>query len=360
MTLIERYLLRQFTASVAAVAIVLLLVSLGFLFIDVVGEIARGKVPASLLLSQLGLRTLRYLPILLPLALFVGVLLAVGRLYADSEMAVLASVGIGPQRLLKPLLRLTLPVVATVAFAALWLSPWSMEKAREMIDIANRSLLVAGLEAGRFVELPGHTGILYVGELSPDGTRFHQMFSERRRGDRYDIITARTGDVVYESEADRVLRLQDGYRLEGTQGARDYRMMHFQTNDVRLPEQENDSSDNGMATHSTWSLIQDGTRAAKAELHWRLAMPLLAVALALLAVPLGRSEPRQPRYGGFLVAMLVYVISIGLIFIGYSKLANGPLPTWSGLWWLHLPLFALAWGLFRRDGRLRSRKVGPA
>jgi lipopolysaccharide export system permease protein len=89
MLLIERHLLRQFAETVVAVAIVLLLVTLGALFMDLIGEIAKGKVPAGLLLSQLGLRSIRFLTLVMPLALFLGLLLAIGRLYTESEMAVL-------------------------------------------------------------------------------------------------------------------------------------------------------------------------------------------------------------------------------------------------------------------------------
>ena len=104
MLLIERYLLRQFVLSVAAVAAILLMVGLGGLLVDLMSDIARGQVPAALLLSQLGLRSLQVLPLLMPLALFVGLLLAVGHLYGDSEMAVLSSVGLGPRQLWRPLL----------------------------------------------------------------------------------------------------------------------------------------------------------------------------------------------------------------------------------------------------------------
>src|SRR5690606_41019715 len=97
MRLIERYLAREFAASVVAVAVVLLLVGLGGLLVDLMSEIARGKVPAGLLLSQLGLRSIQVLPVLLPLALFIGLLLCIGRMYGESEMAVLAAVGLGPQ-----------------------------------------------------------------------------------------------------------------------------------------------------------------------------------------------------------------------------------------------------------------------
>ena len=173
MLLIERHVLRQFALSVAAVAVVLVLVGLGGLLVDLMSEIARGKVPAALLLSQLGLRSVQVLPILLPLALFVGLLLAVGRLYADSEMAVFASIGVGPQQLWRPLLLIVLPVATMVALASLWLAPAGARIARDMIETANRSFLVAGLEAGRFMELPGRGGITIVaGQSARPGARF--------------------------------------------------------------------------------------------------------------------------------------------------------------------------------------------
>lgn len=352
MLLIERYMLRQFLLSIAAVAVVLVLVSMGGLFADLASEIARGKVPASLLLSQLGLRGLRYMPMILPLALFLGLLLAIGRLYADSEMAVLASVGLGPQQLGKPLLYATLPITVLVAFASLWWAPASTHIATEMIKTANRSFLIAGLDAGRFVELPGRAGVLYVGELSRDGTEFKQMFVQTEREGRLDIITAHSGELVLEGESQRYLKLRDGFRAEGSAESADFRLMRFAENEIRVPDREESKSKDELLGRSTWDLLNDSRRGARAELHWRFATPLFCLVLAVLALPLGRSEPRQARYGRLMVALLVYLLGMNLLVLGQSWLASGALPMVLGLWWLHLPLAALAVVLFRNDGRL--------
>src|SRR5690606_28427403 len=125
---------------------------------------------AALLLSQLGLRSIQVLPILLPLALFIGLLLAIGRLYADSEMAVLCSVGLGPRQLWRPLLAVVLPVAAVIAVASLWAAPAGTRLAQRMVEDANRSFLVAGLEAGRFIELPGGGGVIYVDRIDVEGS----------------------------------------------------------------------------------------------------------------------------------------------------------------------------------------------
>jgi len=353
MPLIERYLRREFVSTFAAVVIILLLVSMGALFADLVQEIARGRVPASLLLSQLGLRTLRWLPLVLPLALFLSLLLSIGRLYADSEMAVLFSVGLGPKSLWRPMSHLLWPVVFVIACCSLWWGPWASYKAKDMIDTANRSFLIAGLEAGRFVELPGRAGILYVGELATDGTKFGKMFGLTERDGRFDVITAKSGDLVLEGDTQRILRLQDGYRVEGSYDKKDYRMMHFEKNEIRVPDREQEI-DNSVKIRSTLSLLPDKSPLARSELHWRIAMPIFTLMLTILALPLARSEPRQARYGRLIFAFITYVLGMNLLLIGADRIGNGSIPSWLGLWWLHIPMLAMAYWLFSRDGKLSA------
>lgn len=360
MRLIERYLLRQFIISVLAVAAVLLLVSLGGVFADLVAEIARGKVPAPLLLSQLGLRAVRYLPMVLPLAVFLGLLLAVGRLYGDSEMAVLASVGLGPRQLWRALLLATLPVVLVIAAVSLWLAPESARLAQEMIVAANRSFIVAGLDAGRFVELPGRAGVLYVGELSRDGTRFRQMFVQSERDGRLDIITATSGELVLEGQTQRYLRLKEGFRVEGSPEQSDFRLMRFSENELRVPDREQETSGLKINARDTRSLIGDASAEAVAEWHWRLSMPLFCLVLGLMAMPLARSEPRQSRYGRLLLALLVYLLGMNLLVLGRGWLESQAMPALLGLWWLHVPAAALAAWLFWTDGRLAAPKRSAA
>lgn len=352
MLLIERHLLRQFAESVAAVTIILLLVTLGALFVDLLSEIAKGKVPAGLLLSQLGLRSIRFLTLVLPLALFLGLLLSIGRMYAESEMAVLSSVGLGPQRLWRPLVLVSLPIVLVVGIASLWLAPLSAQRAKEMIEVANRSFLIAGLEPGRFVELPGKAGVLYVTELSLDGTRFKQLFVQREKDGRLDIITAHEGSLKLVGETERYLRLSDGFRVEGALGSREFRMMRFQNNDVRVPDREKADTADDLSSRPLGELLGNRQPLARAELHWRFAMPLFVVILALFAMPLARSEPRQPQYGLILFSLLVYLVGMMLLLLGTGLIGNGRLPAWLGLWWVHLPMFLLAAWMFARDGRM--------
>ncbi len=356
MLTVDRYLLREFAQSVAATVVVLLFVAMGAVVADLLAEIAAGKVPVSLMLSQLGLRVLRWLPLVLPLGLFLGLLLCIGRMYRDSEMAVLASVGRGPRELVRPMLWVALPTATLVAVSSIWAGPWSQHLARAMIAEANRSLLIAGLEAGRFRELPGGQGILYVTWLSPDGSRMKNVFIQSDRRGKMDVVTAHDG-LLFVDAGQRYLRLSDGVRVEGVPGQKDYRMMHFRRNEIRLPAETAANTLQDATSASTLSLLGNAKPDARSELHWRVATPIAALLLAILAIPLARAEPRQPRYWLLMTALTIYVLYTALMLVGRGLLATGKLSAWAGLWWLHLPLLALALWLLRRDGELRAPGV---
>ncbi|WP_045758406.1 LPS export ABC transporter permease LptF [Xanthomonas albilineans] len=358
---LDRYLLRDFFQSFSATLIVLLVVSVGGVLVDVLGNIADGRIPAKLLFSQLGLQFVVYLPLILPLALMLGLLLALARLYRDSEMAVITAIGVGPRRLLRPILMLVVPVVTLVGLCSLWLGPWADRTSDQLVNEANHSLLMAGLEAGRFTPLPDGS-IVYVSTLSGDGTRLSKVFVQRQKDGRLDVVTGQRGAMFFEGKAERYLRLEDGYRFEGPLAGDglDYRMMRFANNDVALSERSAARKDDDPALLTTAALIGDPRPQANAQLHARLAPPLLALAFALLTLPLSRSSPRQQRYGRIMLAFLAYLVGTNLMFIGTQWLSTDKLPRALGLWWLTLPLLTLAVWMYLRDGRLsRPRRLAP-
>ncbi len=354
---IDRYIFSELLGTFAAWLVILIMVSMGGLLADLLGRIARGQIPAGLLLSQLGLRGLDAMPLLMPLALFLGVLLTVGRLYRDSEMAVLASVGVGTRAVLRPLLMLAIPVAALIAVISLWASPLALATSKHMIDTANRSLLVAGLEPGRFIELPGRHSVIYLGGMSADGSQFQRLFVHAERDDRMDIVTAKSGELFSESVGEeRYLVLEDGFRVEGVPGQDDFRMMRFARNEIRVPDSEQANVGSEPQRRDSLSLLDASNPTDTAELHWRIGSPIAAVILAVLALPLARTPPRAARYGVGLLGILAYIVYQNMMFVGRGWLADGTLPLGLGLWWLHLPVLMITAWLVWRDGSLGRRR----
>lgn len=350
---LDRYLISEFAQATFATFLVLLIVSFGAVIADVLGDIASGRVPVGMLLPQLGLMLLRYLPLILPLALMLGMMLSVGRLYRDSEMPVIAAAGVGPRRLLTPVLWVALPVVAAVAACSLWLGPWAERVSKQMVNEANRNLIVAGLEPGRFTNL-ADGGVVFIGSMSTDGSRFRRVFIYRQSDDRVDVTTSDDGELAIDEDGQRYIVLNNGFEVEGPRaGGLDYNLMRYARNEVQLPTGETRYDPNAPDMLPTWALLGDPRPAAKARLHNRIAPPLLTLAFALLAVPLARSTPRQARYGRMLMGFLTYLVGMNLMLMGTKWLENGKLAPELGLWWLVLPLLAAAIWLYFTDGRLR-------
>ena len=357
MAKLDRYLLREFTQSFLATLIVLLVVSLGGVMADLLGEIADGKLPAGLMLSQLGLQLLNYMALVLPLALMLGLLLAFARLYRDSEMPVLTSIGVGPRRMLRPLLPLVVPVVVLVATLSLWLGPWADRTGERMIEQANRSLIVAGLDAGKFTMLPNGS-VIYISGISGDGTQLQGVFVQSQKDGRMDVITARSGEMFFEGAQDRYLRLTDGFRVEGPldQGL-DFNLIRYRNNEFALPDRAKVRDEGDPQLLPTLQLIGDPRPRAVAELHARITPPLLALAFAMMTLPLARSSPRQARYGRIMLGFLAYMVGTNLMFIGTDALAKGSIPPMLGLWWLSLPLLAAGIWFYLRDGKMARARL---
>ncbi len=352
---LDRYLIREFMQSTFAVLAVVLIVLLGGAFADVLQDVARGKVPAGMLLIQLCLMFLKWLPLILPLAVMLGLMLAMGRLYRDAEMPVLVSIGVGPGRLLRPLAWMALPMVAVVGLCSMWLAPWADRVSQRMIEEAGRNLLIAGMEPGRFTELPGGGGVIYVGAMSGDSREMQRVFVYRQKKDRFDVTTSQTGTLSVQNERDRYLRLVQGFEVEGPLGGgRDFRLMRYAANEVRLPQDLTPRRKSGaVELQPTLALLGDPRPQAKAQFHFRLAPPLLTLAFALLAVPLSRSSPRQARYGNLAFGFLIYLFSMFLMLLGTQWVEDGKVPAMLGLWWLLAPLLAAAVWMYARDGAIR-------
>jgi lipopolysaccharide export system permease protein len=358
---IDRYLLRELLAALGGATAVLLLVTIGAALSEVLDKIARGKIPAALLISQIGLRAVGGLTLLLPLAAFLAVLMAYGRLYRDSEMSVLSAAGLPARALLRPLTLVAAPLTALLAALSLWLAPAALRLSDDMIESANRSLLVAGLESGSFVQLPGRPGVIYVAEVDPSGSRFKDIFLYLERKDRFDIVTAKTGELYQDHDGkERYLRLDQGYRIEGQIGQKDYKTMRFKRNDVRLPDAEGDSGGREESRTVWTDLIGSEKPGDRAELAWRVGIPLSAAILLVLAFPLARSRPREPRYGRALLAFAGYVAYVDLLALSRAWVAAGSLSPKVGLWWVHGLVLVVAALLIWRGDRIDAPKATGA
>jgi lipopolysaccharide export system permease protein len=229
-----------------------------------------------------------------------------------------------------------------------------------MINEANRNLVVAGLEPGRFTGL-ADGGVVFIGSMSSDGSHFRRVFIYRQSDDRLDVTTSDDGELAVDENGHRFIVLNNGFEVEGPRAAGlDFNLMRYVRNEVQLPSGEAKYDPKSPEVLPTLALIGDRRPEAVAQLHNRIAPALLTLAFALLAVPLARSTPRQARYGRMLMGFLTYLVGMNLMLMGTKWLEDGRLAPQLGLWWLVLPLLAVATWLYFSDGRLRRPRARKA
>jgi lipopolysaccharide export system permease protein len=346
--IVERYVVREVGASFLGVLGVLLVVWVSHRFVRYLAQAAAGVLANDLILQLLALKLAANLPVLLPPALFLGVLLGLGRLHRDSEAVAMFAAGIRPGRLLGAAVVLSALYGLGAGVVALWLGPAAARVADGVEDRAAETADFASILAGRFKALSGGDRVLYAEGVGDDGRTLERVFVQVRTASRLYTLTSDTAQLRRdEGTGDRFLVLIDGYRYEGEAGSVDFVVTRFREHAVRIEEGRGGADGRRLDHRNTLDLIESGGREAWSELHWRLAVPLSVVVLGALAVPLARTSPRQGRYGSFFHAVLIYFVYSNLLGAGRELVEQGRLSPTLGLWPVHAVFALTALGLVR-------------
>ncbi|HSM68220.1 MAG TPA: LPS export ABC transporter permease LptF [Xanthomonadales bacterium] len=353
MSILQKYILREWFWTFLAVSFVLLIVILGVFLGDLFNDIADGRMPPGVVAVQLLLYMPEALGDVLPLAAFVAIMWGLGRMYRDQEMAVMRASGFNWPKLLRPLLSLVVPLAVVLLVVELTVAPQTSAAADRKLSEAFRTAAVWGLQAGQFHVLQDGDFVVYVEALEDEGRTLRNVFVHQRRAGREEVWMAESGEYWMNPDTgDRFITLRDGQITESVPGQLDIRLLEFSRNDLRLPEPRAGSDSISMASRPSTDLVGDQSPAARAELQWRFTPSMLALVLSFLAIPLSHSEPREGRSSRVVLGILVYALYSNTLYLCRAWIAEGVLPAWFGLWWAHLIVIACALIWLRRQGRM--------
>lgn len=353
--IIDRYLRREILLSLVGVSMVLLIILISLRLIGILSEASTGALPVDYILVLLALRNVSNLETVLPLALFIGTLLALSRLYIDNEMTALAACGIGVGRILRTVMQVSVVVAGVVAVLALYASPWAELQSQHIMDKGAADKDAHFISAGNFKDISGGNGVIYVQKVMPSGQGLENVFVQNNQQVGNTVISAASGRRYYDAaNGVSYLELQNGYRYDGTPGQADYTVTHFAKHGVRLREETVPASATKRKAMPTLSLWRKGTVADIAEIQWRLSSVIWVFVLAMVAVPLSHTSPRQGRYAKIFSAILIYIIYSNFLSMAKSWMVNREISPLLGLWWVHalMVLLAVIMLQLRAGGRL--------
>lgn len=358
--IIFRYLTREILLTMAAVAGVLLLVIMGSRFIRYFTDAAEGEIPASILGTLMLFHLPGFAELILPLALFLGILLAYGQLYLNSEITVLVACGTSPNRLLTVSLVPALLVSVLVGVCSLWLTPAGALHNEALIAEQQSRLDFTALAPGRFQDF-GDGRTAYTENFTDNQTRMQEVFiSERQRrrdGTPESVVTrAASGyQTVDEDTGSRFLVLADGERYSVDPGRSEAERLEFGTYAVRLSRVDEGRDLEAPEYATTLALLDNDSPQAKAQLHWRFGLPLMVLILTLISQPLSRVNPRQGRFAKLLPAIFLHISYLSLMLAAMDAIGRGALSPLIGMWPIHGVYLLLGVWLMRRfqQGGLR-------
>jgi len=292
--------------------------------------------------------------ILLPASLYLGILLAYGRLYADSEMTIFTICGVDPRRLLNTNLLLALVIILLVAVLSLWVNP-QVYRYSDHITSGATSVSLDMIKPNSFnSSFTQEKWIFYIESKSEDKKSFYNVFATQPSGNQkqkeFVILMAKSayqkGDPKVE---EAYIILKDGYRYVGVPGQKDYEVTKYDEYGIKILQETKPwhGDESSVPTMKLWEKRQD--KLAMAELQWRISLPLSALILTLIGIPLSKVRSKRARYAQLAPAIILYVIYANFLFLARAWIKRGILCSTLGMWWVHGLMLILAIFLIGRQ-----------
>jgi lipopolysaccharide export system permease protein len=363
----RRSLVRELTATAVGLFIVLLAILFTNLVLRLLSRAAGGSVAPEGILALLGFNALFYFNILLSVALFLTVLMTLSRWYRDSEMIVWFTSGVSLTAWLRPILLFAAPFLLAILALSLYLSPWAEQRKLEYERQLESKDDISVITPGLFREFPRANLVVFVESINPFDQTVRNVFLHSVEEKQDATTVAARGRLMTMPNGDRFIVLENGRRYQGTPGAADFRVVEFERLGRRIePAEVRAIPVSSKAIPTPVLVVADGA-VERAELFWRISVPISALVLTLLAVPLAYVNPRMGRSFNLIAAAFLYMLYSNCLNIVQSLIAQGKLELWAGLVIPHAIAMLVVVVLFRQQlsisglfGRPRRRQSAPA
>jgi lipopolysaccharide export system permease protein len=370
--IIFRYLLKEVAKTQLAVFLVLMTIFISQKFVRILGNASEGNIPGQLVMTFIALKTPDLVSFILPLSLFLGVLLAYGRIYADSEMTVLHACGVSEWYVVRVTLVLGIITAIFTGIFTLYLAPLAAEYEYQVKEQVAADSGLSTLVSGRFQQTGNQEAVVFIHDKDRDKNIFNKVFvAQLPKAETLDasiinssLVYAKTGQVFEDERGSQQLVLGDGIRYNRDIDNDEFQSVAFDKYYIQIKDQEIEQQHRKLSAVSTLDLINkvppELNSAYSANIQWRIAFPLACIILIFIAVPLSVVNPRQGKFAKMLPALMLFLGYLLLLSSMRSAIEKNAIPTIVGLWPIHIS--ALFIGVMflmkeRSSGRIIKAKL---
>lgn len=355
--ILQRYIISEILKPAAAILAVLVIIFASYCAVTYLAQAVAGSLPPGTVGWLILLRIGMALEILLPTTFYLSVIIALGRLYKDSEMTAFSACGVGITGVLKPVFMLSLTVAVLAGCASLYIRPEAYEEIYRVQDEAQAQFDISRLESEHFLEVQGGKYVFFAEDVSQKAQGAQQVFIRAIEGTNRQVIQARLMTQSEEQRSSqRVLYFHDGTLYEFPVSGEGGKITRFDQAEYPMPTDNAANARYRRKAASTAQLIGSERLEDIAELQWRLSTPLSTILLAVIGVPLSKSNPRRGKYAKLGVGIIIFAFYYQMFVIAKTWVEKSLVPPVIGIWWVPLLLAALSVFLLWRTGEVFYRR----
>jgi len=347
----KQALRRELSFTTGGVFLVLVTIMVTTLVIRILGFAANGAVNPEDALVLIALATLGYMAVLLTVSLFVATLIVLVRWYKDSEMIVWFASGLSITNLIRPILQFAAPLIIIIALLALFVWPWANHESTIISQRFQQRDDVSMVSAGQFKESAKAERVFFIEELDVDKSEVKNIFVADSKNGKMSVAVSASGFIQNSEGGEKSIVLHNGRRYEGQPSEPDFRILEFEEYSTKIRSKETLAPAPRDREKTVAELLADTSPDAinpnRAELLWRIGLPLMALGLVLIAIPLAYVNPRLGNYTAMFYAVLIYLIYSNLLNLTQNFVSQGKVSMFAGIWPIHVLAFLIAFTLIR-------------
>jgi len=350
LSIIDKYIAKELLIACISVLFILLVIVLSTEVVHLLSWVSQGLIPLTALLAYLTNSMFEFTVVLMPLSLLMGILIAFGRLYRDSEMAAMMSAGIGPLQWYRPLMMIAIPTTVILLLMMIFARPMiNLQRAQIAAEIKSQAE-VDTLMIGQF-NRASKGGVLFLESSSKDSKDIDSVFFQQQYQSRNHVDLAASTKSYFDEDGRRYMMMNDGTHYVGDAGEAVFKIIKYKEYGVHIADKQVQAhvSEKSRSMTELWHSTQPKDQA---ELQWRIALPLATVIVAFMALPLSQTDPRSGRYSKLALALVLYLLYSNFLGIGKTWIVQQKVPLWVGTWWVHLIAVIFTAYLLKRSGYL--------
>ena len=330
--------LEVFKSTISILTILFLLV-IGSRFVSYFEQASEGLIDPSVILYAVFLRVPDFISLLLPLSFFIGILITVSRLYADREIYAYFSTGISPITLIKFIFPQAFIYMVFTLILSLYIAPVSKEISNELLKVNTFEEQIASLAPGEIYGIKGSKSFITVGENNETNLKNVIFFNDVGKD---SILISADKLNISSSQLDYELLFENGSLTAGVFSNDAKMISSFKKFEFPLVNNQTHTRTSFENIFSSIN-IDDSL-----EYQWSISLSITILVLMVIAVYIGKVEPRQGRLSVILPGMLIYILYLSLLLLGRDHIAQNN-QTNLNLIFIHLIFIFFAILLYLKD-----------